>query len=498
MADPELMCMRRAAPGSIVSIGPCVAATGYRNIVRMCSAAVVTRFAPSPTGELHLGNVRTALFSALLARRAGGRFVLRVEDTDIARTQAEHVLALERDLAWLGLDWDEGPGRGGAHGPYRQSERGSIYAPLLSRLELEARAYPCFCSAAELELSRRAQLAAGRPPRYAGTCAALDPAELAARQAAGVRATLRFRVPAERQLQFDDLVHGPQRVECAHIGDFVIRREDGTPPFFFANAVDDSLMQVTQVLRGEDHLANTPRQLLVLESLGLRAPQYGHLPLLTGADGAPLSKRNGAQSVRELREAGYSAAAICNLLFRLGHASAEHGSLSLEEMAAHFDIGRLQRASAHFDPVQLRHWQGLWVRSLTPAEALAWLEPFLPAEATPERRQACVVALLPNIVAARDIVEWLPVVFGGPLSFESDAAVAVEAAGAGYFRAAAAAVGEQPDLAALRAATGLKGAAFFAPLRAAVSGRLHGPELAPLLRAMTAALVRERLLRWAS
>jgi len=464
----------------------------------MCSAAVVTRFAPSPSGELHLGNVRTALFSLLLARRSGGRFVLRVEDTDLARTNDAHVLALERDLAWLGLDWDEGPGHDGGHGPYRQSERGSIYLPLLMQLEREERAYPCFCSAAELELSRRAQLAAGRPPRYAGACASLDATQRAARLAAGARPTLRFRVPAARVLQFDDLVHGPQRVDCAHIGDFVIRRDDGTPPFFFANAVDDSLMQVTHVLRGEDHLANTPRQLLVLDALQLRAPQYGHLPLLTGADGAPLSKRNGAQSVRELRAAGYSAAAICNLLFRLGHASAEHTSLTLAQMATHFEVKRLQRASAHFDPVQLRHWQGLWVRSLTPAEALAWLDPFLPLDATPAQRQACVAALLPNIVAASEINEWLPVVFGGTLNFESDATAAIQAAGSEFFRATAAAVGEVPELAALRAATGLKGAAFFAPLRAALTGRLHGPELAPLLRAMAAPLVRERLTRWAS
>lgn len=464
----------------------------------MCSAAVVTRFAPSPTGELHLGNVRTALFSLLLARRSGGRFVLRIEDTDLARSQAEHLQALERDLTWLGLQWDEGPGRGGAHGPYQQSERGAIYAPLLNRLELEGRAYPCFCSAAELEASRRTQLAAGRPPRYAGSCAALTAAQRDARQGAGARPTLRFRVPVERVLHFDDLVHGAQRVDCAHIGDFVIRREDRTPPFFFANAVDDSLMQVTHVLRGEDHLANTPRQLLVLEALQLRAPQYGHLPLLTGADGTPLSKRNGAQSVRELREAGYGAKAICNLLFRLGHASVAHASLDLPQMATHFDVARLQRASAHFDAVQLRHWQGLWVRSLTPAEALAWLAPYLPADCPLERRQDCVAALLPNLVTASDIVEWLPVVFGGPLSFEGEATAAVQTAGAGFFRAAAAAVGAPPDLAALRAATGLKGAAFYAPLRAALTGRLHGPELAPLLKAMTAAVVRERLLRWAA
>ena len=477
--------------------GPCVLATQYRNIVMMNAATVVTRFAPSPTGELHLGNVRTALFNLLLARRTGGKFVLRVEDTDATRTSSEHVAALQRDLRWLGLDWDEGPGRGGAYGPYRQSERGGIYAPLLERLEREAVAYPCFCSAAELELSRRAQLAAGRPPRYAGTCAALDAGQRAARLAAGARATLRFRIPTARTLQFDDLVHGSQQVDCVHLGDFVVRREDGTPAFFFANAVDDSLMQVTQVLRGEDHLANTPRQLLVLEALGLRAPRYGHLPLLTGADGAPLSKRNGAQSVRELRAEGYGALAICNLLFRLGHSSGEHGALTIAEMAVHFDQRHLQRASAHFDPVQLRHWQGLWARGLAPEAALAWLAPFLPADMPAPQRAACVAALLPNIVAAGEIGAWLPVVLGGELQFESDASAAVRAAGVEFFRTIAAAVGDTPDLNALRAASGLKGAAFFAPLRAALTGRLHGPELAPLLKAMSPQLVRARLASWA-
>ena len=463
----------------------------------MNAAAVVTRFAPSPTGELHLGNVRTALFNLLLARRLGGRYVLRIEDTDAARTSEAHVAALEYDLRWLGLGWDEGPGRAGAYGPYRQSERSGSYAPLLARLATEDRAYPCFCSSAELELSRRAQLASGRPPRYAGTCAQLDAGARAARIAAGARATLRFRIPPGRQLQFDDLVHGIQQVDCAHIGDFVIRREDGTPAFFFANAVDDSLMQVTHVLRGEDHLANSPRQLLVLEALGLRAPRYGHLPLLTGADGAPLSKRNGAQSVRELREAGYGPLAICNLLFRLGHFSAEHATLTLDGMAGHFDLDHLQRASAHFDPVQLRHWQGLWVRSLTPAAAQDWLAPFLPGAVAPAQRAAAVAALLPNIVAAGEIAAWLPVVFGGELSWEPDAQAAVAGAGAEFFRATAAAVTDAAELGALRAASGRKGAAFFAPVRAALTGRLHGPELAPLLKAMAPSLVRERLAAWA-
>ncbi len=463
----------------------------------MNAAPVVTRFAPSPTGELHLGNVRTALFNLLLARRSGGRYVLRIEDTDAARTTEAHVDGLVADLRWLGLDWDEGIGVDGAHGPYRQRDRGMVYGPLLDRLLQQDRAYPCYCTSAELELSRRTQLAAGRPPRYAGTCAQLDASARAAHAASGARAALRFRIPAGRMVQFDDLVHGPQHVDTALIGDFVIRRQDATPAFFFANAVDDSLMQVTHVLRGEDHLANTSRQLLVLEALDMRAPRYGHLPLLTGADGAPLSKRNGAQSVRELRESGYGALAICNQLFRLGHSCGDNSTLTLAGMAENFELKHLQRASAHFDPVQLRHWQSLWVRSLSPQQAQAWLAPFLPAVLAPAQRAALVAALLPNIVAAGDVAEWLPVVLGGELQWESDARVAVERAGADFFRAVTGALtDEEAQLASLRAASGRKGAEFFAPLRAALTGRLHGPELAPLLKAMSPALVRSRLGVW--
>ncbi len=381
--------------------------------------------------------------------------------------------------------------------PIGSLSAGHIYEPLLRRLEDEDRAYPCYCTHAELELSRRAQLAAGRPPRYAGTCAQLDAAARAGRAASGARAALRFRIPASRALQFDDLVHGHQQVDVALIGDFVIRRDDGTPAFFFANAVDDSLMQVTHLLRGEDHLANTSRQLLVLEALALRAPRYGHLPLLTGADGAPLSKRNGAQSVRELREAGYGALAICNQLFRLGHSCADNHSLTLAGMAERFDPAHLQRASAHFDPVQLRHWQGLWARSLSPPEAQSWLAPFMPVDVPPAQRAAVVAALLPNIVAAGELADWLPVVLGGELRWEPEARAAAEAAGGGFFSAVAAAVTDSPELASLRAVSGRKGADFFAPLRAALTGRLHGPELAPLLKAMPPALVRSRLAAWA-
>src|SRR5579863_2334513 len=308
----------------------------------------VTRFAPSPTGELHLGNARTALFNFLLARAQGGRFVLRIEDTDLERPQERHVAGLCAELEWLGLHWNEGP--------YRQSERGALYARYFGQLEQAGRVYPCFCTPLELDVARRSQLAAGRPPRYAGTCRELTAAQIERRRAEGRGASLRFRVPAGERLEFDDLVHGRQSFLSDDIGDFIVRREDGSPAFFFSNALDDALMQVTHVLRGEDHLSNTPRQRLLLEALALPVPQYGHVSLLIGADGAPLSKRHGATSVRALREAGYAADAVCNHLFRLGHSSSNNATLNLEQMAQHFELKHLQRAPAHFDDAHLNHW----------------------------------------------------------------------------------------------------------------------------------------------
>lgn len=463
----------------------------------MSTPTVVTRFAPSPSGQLHLGNARTALFNFLLARRHGGRFVLRVEDTDAARSQETYVDALYADLAWLGLEWDEGPDRGGPYAPYRQSQRGGFYQRYFEVLEQQGLAYPCYCSSLELDLSRRAQLAAGRPPRYAGTCRELTAGQRAARAAQGRRPSLRFRVGTGRRIEFDDLVYGAQSFLSDDIGDFIIRREDGSAAFFFSNAVDDAMMQISHVLRGDDHLTNTPRQRLVQEALGLRTPQYGHVSLLVGPDGAPLSKRHGATSARELREAGYSSAAVVNLLFRLGHSTPLNGLLSMSEMIDAFDTSHLQRASAHLDPVQLRHWQVEWARSLTPADAQRWLAAVLPAELADSQRNAFLTAVLPNVVLPEDAREWVQIVFGEALAFEEPALAAAREAGPEFFAAAAAAVGERADLATLRPATGRKGAAFFMPLRAALTGRLHGPELAPLLTAMTPDRVRARLLHFA-
>jgi nondiscriminating glutamyl-tRNA synthetase len=458
----------------------------------MSASSIVTRFAPSPTGELHLGNARTALFNALLARREGGSFLLRIEDTDAARSRPEYTQALIEDLAWLGLAWDGEP--------LHQSARAATYDAQLVKLAAAGLTYPCFCSQRELELARAAQLAAGKPPRYSGKCRNLTAADAHARLAAGEKATLRFRVPEQGEVVFDDLVHGVKRFAHAEIGDFVLRRADGTAAFFFSNAVDDALSGVTHLFRGDDHLSNTPRQLLILQALSLPAPRYGHLALLTGADGAPLSKRNGALSLRQLREQGYLPLAVANHLFRLGHSTARNELLSLADMAAAFDEKHLQRAPAHFDAAQLLGWQKEAVHRQPPDEVRAWLGSRLAASPDMAAADAFIAAVLPNLVFPDDALPWLDIAFGAAPETDAEGQAAIAGADRKLFQAAAqAAAGNDfaAIVAAAKAATGLKGPALFRPLRAALTGRLSGPELGPLLKAMPAGTAQHRLARFA-
>jgi glutamyl-tRNA synthetase len=454
------------------------------------SSAVITRFAPSPTGSLHLGNARTAFFSHLWARKSGGRFILRIEDTDVERSQARFRDELMAEMRWLGLTWDEGPDIGGPSAPYSQAERGPFYQSLFARLAANGEAYPCYCTAEELEFSRKLQRMAGKPPRYAGTCRNLTAAQRAAQEARGLRPTLRFAVPDDRIIEFIDVVHGPQRFVSGDIGDFIIRREDGTSAFFFCNAVDDSAMGVTQVLRGDDHLTNTPRQLMVLDALGLRRPAYGHVGLLVGADGAPLSKRHGSTSVHEFRERGFLPAAILNHLLRLGHTSDVDGWLNVAEMPSHFRPEHLGRAPARFDESQLVHWQKETLERMSAEQISSWL-------GSGDSRDF-VELVRHNVVLPADAAPWRAVVCGDlpPLGQEEQGVIA--AAGTEFFAAAADAFDQSSvDLKQLtkilKERTGRKGADLFMPLRAALTGRIHGPELAPLLKLMSPATARHRL-----
>jgi len=452
----------------------------------MTENLVKTRFAPSPTGDMHLGNLRTALFNALHAARGGGAFLLRIEDTDAERSRAVFLDGLLRDLRWVGLQWNAGPETTAAGGPWLQSERMDIYTRYYDQLAAAQRTYPCFCSDVQLKLERKAQLAAGQPPRYSGTCARLSASEIERRLAGGLRPTLRFRVGDSGTVVFEDLVRGTQRFERADIGDFILRRSDGSPAFFFSNAIDDALMGVTHVLRGEDHLANTPRQLMLLEALGLDAPAYGHLALLVGPDGSPLSKRHGSRSVRELRAQGYLPAALLNYLARLGHACDSDALLEFSDLAQAFSIARLGRAPARFDQAQLDHWQKLAVQRVERTQFVAWVEDAVGAElepwVTPELFDEFVDAVRENVLFPRDLLDWAPRLFARLPVLSADASNVIRSAGAGFFGIALEEVirgtdGFKSFAQAVGGRAGVKGKSLFMPLRAALTGLEHGPEM---------------------
>jgi glutamyl-tRNA synthetase len=461
-------------------------------------AYYVTRFAPSPTGSLHLGNARTALYNELAARASGGRFVLRIEDTDAERSDERLVETLLEDLAWLGLRWDEGPDRGGPNGPYRQSQRAAVYSAAVEKLTQQGLVYPCFCTPEELQFERRAQLAAHQPPRYSGKCRRLAEDEVRRRIAAGGSPALRFKVEPGEIVEFDDVVHGPQRFATADIGDFVIRRADGSVAFFLGNAVDDAEMGVTLVLRGDDHLANTPRQILLLRALRRRAPDYAHLPLVLSATGKPLSKRDGAASLADLRALGYLPSALRNYLVRLGHTGAGEDWLSDAEMPGAFDLDRVSHAAPHFDETQLRHWQREAIARAPVEELETWLGERLAALRADDRR-SFVVAVRGNVLFPPDVEPLVRMVTNGELAWTAEARSAIISSGRDFFvKAHEVWLSAGPDFAAwskaVRVATRASGASLFKPLRAALTGATQGPELAPLVALMGRERVARRLL----
>ncbi len=464
----------------------------------MPATALITRFAPSPTGLLHLGNARTALLNFLAARKSGGRFILRVEDTDELRSNDAFMHELFADLQWLGLDWDEGPDVGGPHQSYRQLQRRTIYEEWLAKLDAAGLTYPCFCTPTELSVARKVQLAAGKPPRYPGTCRDLTEAQRSERLVRGIPAALRFRVPAGQVVAFDDIVHGEQKFATDDIGDFIIRRADGSTAFFFSNAVDDALMGVSLVMRGDDHMTNTPRQMLILQALSLPVPRYAHVALLLGIDGAPLSKRHGAVSLQDLRKRGYLPSAIRNHLVRLGHSTAVDGWLNDTAMREDFDLSRLGKAAAKFDEIQLRHWQKEAVAHLSPVQFHDWIAAELPTGLDPERRAAFEAVVRPNVELPSDVKVWATVVFGQLPDLSSEAAVAVRDAGERFFVAAAEVLARsgaefKNAVRELGQLTGRKGPSLYMPLRAALTGATHGPELAPILQLISQDEVKARL-----
>jgi glutamyl-tRNA synthetase len=362
--------------------------------------SVRVRFAPSPTGFLHVGGARTALYNYLHARRHGGTFVLRIEDTDAARSTPESLAAILDGMRWLGLTWDEGPAVGGAHGPYFQSERREHYHAHAETLRAAGRAYPCYCTAAELEARREAQLARGEPPRYDGRCRGLDEPSRARLAAEGRTPALRFALPGPGETAWEDVVRGRVSFRNEVLDDFVLIRSDGHPTYNYACVVDDHLMVITDVIRGDDHISNTPRQLLLYQALGWTPPRMAHVPMILGDDGSRLSKRHGATSVAAYRELGFLPEAMVNFLALLGWSfDGQRELFSLAELEQAFALERVGSNPAVFNLEKLEWMNGQHMKRLAEEERVRRVEAFLVARGhdlgarPPEWRAALVRAI---------------------------------------------------------------------------------------------------------
>lgn len=328
---------------------------------------VRVRFAPSPTGLLHIGNVRTALYNWLFARKTGGSFILRIEDTDLERSEARYETQLLEDLKWLGLDWDEGPDRGGPHPPYRQSDKMDVYRGYAEKLISEGKAYYCFCSAEELERERQQAMAEQRQPIYSGKCRQLTPAEAERRRAAGEAPAIRLKIP-EHPIRFHDIVRGD--VEFSHevVSDPIIVRSSGMPVYNYVVVIDDADMKITHVIRGDDHISNTPKQVALYEALGLPVPEFAHLSTILGPDRERLSKRHGATSVSHFREMGVLPEALMNYLALLGWAptGGDREIFPRAELIKEFSLERVTPAPAIFDNEKLNWLNRQYIKSSPP------------------------------------------------------------------------------------------------------------------------------------
>ena len=477
------------------------------------------RIAPSPTGPLHIGTARTALYNFLHAHHVEGTFILRLEDTDRVRSTVEFEKDILDGLHWLGLDWDEGPEVAGEpargpHAPYRQMERLPLYAAASQRLLADDMAYPCYCTPEELEADRTAQEAAKQPPRYVGRCANLTVDKRRAREADGRHGALRFRV-GEGTVVFDDLIRGRVEIDVANLGgDFVIVRADGTPLYHFTVVVDDAAMEVTDVIRGEDHLSNTPKHILLFRALGYDVPRFAHLPLILNPDRTKMSKRKSQTAIDDYIAQGFIKEALVNYLALLGWSTGtEEEILSLDELVERFDIAEVHKGGAVFDRERLEWLNGQWIRRLEPDDLIDRLRPFVEAELAAGRIERMpaddelrallpvIQERLPTLGAVGDLVGFLWV---GDVDVDLSTLVpkrwdaATTRAGLTAARHTIDAVGDvsfeadelEPPLRALADERGWKAGDLFMAIRVAVTGRTATPPLFDTL----VALGRERVL----
>jgi nondiscriminating glutamyl-tRNA synthetase len=460
-------------------------------------STVRVRFAPAPTGLLHIGNARTALFNFLFAKRHQGTFILRIEDTDIERSTEPSIDRIIEDLKWLGISWDEGPDRDGSNGPYRQSQRVSIYQEFANRLFQEGKSYKCFCSEERLEKLRKEQLSKGKMPRYDGRCRSLSEEEIAKMESSGLQSVLRFHVGGGPIL-FEDLIHEKMNFDSAGIGDFIIVRSDGMAAYNFACVLDDHLMAITHVIRGEDHLSNTPRQILLYQALSWQPPTFAHHPLILGPDRAPLSKRHGATAISQYREEGFLPEALQNYLVLLGWTPPSGEEiLPLQKMVEDFSIQAVSRSAPIYNRKKLEWLNSFYIREKEEPQLSEILIPYLRKAGLRidqmDRQWLNQISgvLKENLVILSQVEEYLGIFFDEKFFFEDGAkTILLDPRNRETLRSVLGILEDPSEITSdgqislltqLEKKTKRKGKDLYAPLRAAVTGKTKGPELVKTL-----------------
>jgi nondiscriminating glutamyl-tRNA synthetase len=463
---------------------------------------VRVRFAPSPTGQLHIGNVRTALFNWLFARQKGGTFILRIEDTDLERSEARYETQLMEDLKWLGIDWDEGPDVSGPYPPYRQSDKMNVYRGYAERLIKDGKAYYCFCSAEELEREREQALKEQRQPVYSGKCRNLDPAEAVRRRVAGEAAAIRLRIP-EHPIRFNDIVRGDLEFSHEVVGDQIIVRSSGMPIYNYVVVIDDADMKITHVIRGDDHISNTPKQVAVYEALGLPVPEFAHLSTILGPDRERLSKRHGATSVANFREMGILPEALMNYLALLGWAPSggDREIFPKDELIKEFSLERVTPSPAVFDTEKL-HWLNRHYIKQSPPERIhqlgtevlqrAGLLPALVNGNVSGWTQGVIDLLAPYVDKLDQLPEKAKIIFDGNAAaalampenaevFANEKSRAVAQAFAKRAESPLTAERFKTIMDEIKTETGAKGKDLFHPVRIMLIGSHSGPDFNKLI-----------------
>lgn len=475
------------------------------------------RFAPSPTGPLHIGGARSALFNFLLAKKLGGKLILRIEDTDRERSSRESEVNIFASLKWLGINWDEGPDIGGLYGPYRQMERLDIYREYTQKLLDKGEAYYCYCSEEELEKERQEALAQGGSPKYSGKCRSLSAEERQKYEAEGRKPVVRFRVPEDQEIVINDLVRGQVIFQSEEVGDFVIVKSDGIPTYNYAVVIDDALMKISHVIRAEEHLSNTPRQNLLYEALGFETPQFAHISLILGKDRSKMSKRHGATSVVQYKEEGYLPEAVVNFLALLGWApEGEEEIFSLEELIKEFSLERVAKNPAVFDMEKLRWINGMYLRESSVEKLTELALPYLikaggyvSEKPSPEEQKwvkLVMTALQERLSTIKEVTEQAKIFVGEEVTIENEEAAAVlqqetfSLVLKTFYDKLNTLEEVTPEtikalLKSIMKELKLKGQFVYMPIRVALTGQQHGPDLFLIIEILGKDLALRRIKR---